>query len=45
MTNNLVIGSSLKDVMGASLTDVTGVLSSPQGGTTAELMYILAAGV
>ena len=28
--------------MGASLTDVTGVLSSPRGVTTAELTYILA---
>lgn len=42
MTNNLIIGSSLRDVMGASLTDVTGVLSSPRGVTTAELTYILA---
>lgn len=39
MTNNLIIGSSLGDVMGAWLADVTGALSNPQGATTAELTY------
>lgn len=37
MTNNLVISPSLQAVMGATLTDVTGVLSNPQEVTTAEL--------
>lgn len=39
MTNNPIIGPSLGAVMGAVLTDVTGVLSNPWGVTTAELTH------
>lgn len=39
MTNNPITGPSLRAVTGAALTDVTGVLSNPQGVTTAELTY------
>lgn len=39
MTNNPIIGPSFGAVTGASLTDVTGVLSNPQGVTTAGLTY------
>lgn len=37
MTKNPIIGLSFGAVMGASLADVTGVLSNPQRVTTAEL--------
>lgn len=37
MTNSPVTGPSFRAVMGASLTDVTGVLRNPRGVTTAEL--------